>query len=430
MKLTKLEILRYRGVAPGTQLVFGPSFNLVLGEHGTGKSALLDLISLLLTSDFSGLMQEELSLRYGITLPGMALRISVRNERRSATSEPAHASPERSALLFLGAPEVAPEFEPVVEVELQLDSPATQLVMHADSTCMAWEVDGKPGHSQSMQWALLGRSVWVLLFLASQYLETELKDRLKALLRRTFLLGPSRFDELLGTFGQIGTIRYAMEMHGDEVFPLGLMALPSWLPGWLRERVQGQPSASAIDIGHEDVKQSFLAKFVALAGFTAGTFRVELIENRAFEDGGRVGFGRFGFRFTRRDGSAISEAELSHGQKRLLSFLYYLDVNADFAVADELASGLSARWVEACLSEIGDRQSFLTSHNPLLYEHVPLASLRDLRSSLILCRRELDGGRERCLWSNPEPELAQKLSSARQGGSPSLADLLRAHGLL
>jgi hypothetical protein len=255
------------------------------------------------------------------------------------------------------------------------------------------------------------------------------KERLKELLRRTFLLAPKRFDEALGAFTQIGKSQYGMEMRGDEVFPLGLMGLPTWMPGLLRDRAERGPAAEFIDIRPEQVRQSFLTKFLTLAGFSTGRFRVELLDKRSYEGGGRLEFGRFGFSFTRSDGRVLDQEQLGHGQKRLLSFLYYLDVNEDFVIADELPNGLHPRWLEACLGELDDRQSFLTSQNPLLFEHFPFDSPEDIRASLIHCGIRRHEGREQWVWSNPTEELAAKLFRASREGATSRGALLKAHGL-
>jgi hypothetical protein len=280
-----------------------------------------------------------------------------------------------------------------------------------------------------MHWSVLDRTVWTLIFMVAQYIDRDVKERLKELLRRTFLLAPSRFDEALGMFDHIGNIKYAMEMQGEEVFPLGLMALPTWMPAWLRQQVERQPPSSTLEFPHDGLEHSFLAKFASLAGFPAGKFRVEVVEKRTYENGGRVGFGQFGFRFTRPDGTELTQVQLGHGQKRLLSFLYYLDVNEDFVIADELANGLHPHWVEACLREIGSRQSFLTSQNPLLFEHIAFGSEEALRASVIHCGIETRDGREWLTWSKPTAEVAAKLFEAQQSRTQPLGELLRAHGL-
>jgi energy-coupling factor transporter ATP-binding protein EcfA2 len=426
MKLMKLKIHGYRDVVPGTELVFSPSATLVLGENGTGRTTLLELLALVLCSDFSGLLHEAFSVEYTLDFPGMALHIAVRNEKPSSATRP---GPSGSALLPLRPPEPAPDFESFMEVTLQLDAPASRMVLRANGEGVSWEVDGQPAWSQSMRWSLLDRTVWIVLFMTAQYLEPRVKERLKELLRRTFLLAPTRFDESLGTFTQIGKSQYGMEMRGDEVFPLGLMGLPTWMPGLLRERVERGALAEFIDIHPEQVPRSFLTKFITLAGFSTGRFRVELLDKRSYEGGGRLEFGRFGFSFTRSDGRVLTQEQLGHGQRRLLSFLYYLDVNEDFVIADELANGLHPRWLEACLRELEDRQCFLTSQNPLLFEHIPLDSPEDARASHIYCGVRLHEGREQWVWSNPPAELATRLVRASREGAPSRGALLKAHGL-
>ena len=111
MKLTKLKIHQYRGVTPGTELMFSPSINLILGENGTGRTTLLELMAIVLGSDFSGLGQEEFSLEYELALPGMAIHVKARNARRSGPVVLESPPPSRLALLASrGGPEVVPEF--------------------------------------------------------------------------------------------------------------------------------------------------------------------------------------------------------------------------------------------------------------------------------------------------------------------------------
>jgi hypothetical protein len=429
MKLTKLKIHKYRGVTPGTELMFSPALNLILGENGTGRTTLLDLISIVLGSDFSGLSQEEFSLEYDLALPGMAIHVIARNEKRSGAVVPVPASPTRAALLPLNSLEPIPDFEPLIEATLRPETPASRVVVRADASGLFCQVDERSAYARRMQWSVLDRSVWTLIFMVAQFIAPEDKDRLKELLRRTFLLGPSRFDEALGMFEQIGNIRYAMEMRDGEVFPLGLMALPTWMPAWLRAQVERETPGHALEFSHEELAGNFLARFVSLAGFASGKLRVEVLEKRTFENGGRLGFGNFSFRFIRRDGAELAQAQLGYGQKRLLAFLYYLDVNEDFAVADELASGLHPRWIEACLAEIGRRQAFLTSQNPLLFEHLSFSSAADIRASIILCGAPPREGSDRLVWTHPTSETATRLFEALREGNHSLSELLRVHGL-
>ena len=144
MKLTKLKIHGYRDVAPGTELVFSPSATLVLGENGTGRTTLLDLLVLVLGSDFSGLLHEAFSVEYTLDFPGMELHIAVRNEQPASATRP---KPSDSALLPLRTPEPAPDFESFMEVTLQLDAPASRLVLRALRS-EGIEVDDRDLHDQ------------------------------------------------------------------------------------------------------------------------------------------------------------------------------------------------------------------------------------------------------------------------------------------
>ncbi|WP_228560953.1 MULTISPECIES: hypothetical protein [Myxococcus] len=157
----------------------------------------------------------------------MKLHVFVRNEEKAPAPD-AEAPPRKGAALMpLRTPALDASLHLRIEVDVQFHSPSARLVMRADAAGMDCKVDGEAVWSRSMHWSLLDRSVWTLLFMTAQYIDAGMKERLKALLRRTFLLAPQRFDEALGMFERMGGIRYAMEVRDGEVFPLGLMALPT-----------------------------------------------------------------------------------------------------------------------------------------------------------------------------------------------------------
>jgi hypothetical protein len=59
VRLTRLRIDRFRNVKPGTELRFGPTFNVLLGKNATGKSTLLDLIAAVTNDDLSAYADED-----------------------------------------------------------------------------------------------------------------------------------------------------------------------------------------------------------------------------------------------------------------------------------------------------------------------------------------------------------------------------------
>ncbi|RKH46889.1 ATP-binding protein [Corallococcus sp. AB050B] len=427
MKLSRLQVHHYRGLAPDTVLTFGPGLNVVVGATGSGRTTLLELVSAVLCSDFSGLLREPFALEYALRFDALTVDVAVRNEPPAALPATAgEGGPGDALALPPGA--LAHGLMPSIVATVRWDAAEdARLVMRASATGFACEVAGAEGFSKRMRWSVLDRSVWTLLFMAAQYLERGVKDRLKDLLRETFLLAPPRFDEALGMFEHIGAIRYAMEQRGEELFPLGLMALPTWMPGWLREQVEREPVPPSLLLRHDAMPRGFLARFVTLAGFASGTLSVDVTETTPLSQGGRLGFSGFRFAFTRVDGTPVTQEQLGHGQKRLLSFLYYLDVHEDFVIADELADGLHPDLVRACVQDLGARQSFVTSQNPLLFEHLAFASAEALRASLIRCEPG-GGGQGPWRWTQPTPEEAARWFDAYRAGAVPLGAVLRAQG--
>jgi ATPase subunit of ABC transporter with duplicated ATPase domains len=62
LRLRRLKINKFRAVKPGVELVFHDGFNVLLGRNATGKTTLLDLISMALRFDFSSIRDEDFDL--------------------------------------------------------------------------------------------------------------------------------------------------------------------------------------------------------------------------------------------------------------------------------------------------------------------------------------------------------------------------------
>jgi len=136
------------------------------------------------------------------------------------------------------------------------------------------------------------------------------------------------------------------------------------------------------------------------------------------------------FRFWWEDGTFITHEHLSYGQKRLLTFFYYLECNPDIVIADELVNGLHHRWITASIEAIGQRQAFLTSQNPLLLDYIPITSADEVRRSFILCRAEPRvGERPGWTWDNMSAEDAGELFSAYEVGVEHVSEILQSRGL-
>jgi hypothetical protein len=137
----------------------------------------------------------------------------------------------------------------------------------------------------------------------------------------------------------------------------------------------------------------------------------------------------FTFEITRADGTTIHHDRLSYGQKRLLSFFYYLECNPQVVIADELVNGLHHRWIDACMEAMAGRQAFLTSQNPLLFDYVTFDSIEQVESSFITCKLELVDGHEQMIWQNMTPEEARIFYEGYEVGIEHVGDILITRGL-
>ena len=137
----------------------------------------------------------------------------------------------------------------------------------------------------------------------------------------------------------------------------------------------------------------------------------------------------FTFDVTRRDSSTIHHDRLSYGQKRLLAFFYYLAQNPSIVIADELVNGLHHRWIAACMEAIGSRQAFLTSQNPLLFEHITFDSIDQVQTRFITCAATVIDGAEHLSWQNMPREDAIRFFRGYKAQIESVGDILINRGL-
>lgn len=125
----------------------------------------------------------------------------------------------------------------------------------------------------------------------------------------------------------------------------------------------------------------------------------------------------------------FTHTSLSYGEQRLLSFFAMSDACVDIMVIDELVNGLHHDWIRACLEEIGDRQAFLTSQNPLLLDYLEFNSVEDVETGFILCERvnSPNQGTE-LIWRNPTKEEAREFFTAYELGLQRVSDILITKG--
>jgi AAA domain, putative AbiEii toxin, Type IV TA system len=172
-----------------------------------------------------------------------------------------------------------------------------------------------------------------------------------------------------------------------------------------------------------------LPKFPELASIKTMDMSFTVAGSSQEADGLWWSFGHADFLFSAAGGGVFNHTLLSYGQKRLLAFLYYLDANPRFVIADELVNGMHHDWIRACLDEIDDRQAFLTSQNPLLLDYLPLESVEQVQQTFIQCRADVVDDTTQIVWSNLTGDDAEELFTDYQVGIQHLGELLRARGL-
>lgn len=169
--------------------------------------------------------------------------------------------------------------------------------------------------------------------------------------------------------------------------------------------------------------------FLAALGATEVFADLGLPEIRRTDEETSVTLSQFVLWMKRANGDVLRHTSWSWGQQRLVAFALYLANNKSFVIADELVNGMHHEWIELCLREIGDRQCFITSQNPILVDFVELRSAEQIQRSFTLCSVvEHKPGRTARAWRNMTESEAQTLYEARSVGLQSTSEIMRFHG--
>src|SRR5690349_13421489 len=84
VKLQWFQVNKFRSAKPGTRLTFNEGYNVLLGQNGTGKTTLLNLIAAAIKADFTEFKDEEFDFSYELTSGKASAIVSVRTEDRSS----------------------------------------------------------------------------------------------------------------------------------------------------------------------------------------------------------------------------------------------------------------------------------------------------------------------------------------------------------
>jgi energy-coupling factor transporter ATP-binding protein EcfA2 len=425
-KLKRLKILQYRNVRPGTELRFDDGPNLILGQNASGKTTLLALLSVVCRSTFEDIADEEFALEY-----------ELRGDRFTVTAKVSHrrAGPSTIDRVFGAGSRWEDEYE------LELDDRESQT-----QTTIA---SSKPGVGATAAPGAVGRSVVVSpvdLSLEWSFIAAELVKlggdwvgRGTELLRA--FVNAYRFDESLDGFaamtGEVvdraavpSAARVEVIEHHDAPGKLLVedVFMPESVVAALHQGVRdGSRGQGALDLG--EAGKGFSKRLARALEVEGVSIIPNLLEHRVTSSDRLLRVQGFTFEVSRAGGTTVHHDLLSYGQKRLLSFLYYLECNPSVVIADELVNGLHHRWIDACMEAMASRQAFLTSQNPLLFDYVTFDSSERVQSSFITCQLDLVDGREQMVWQNMPPEEARIFFEAYEVGIEHVGDILITRGL-
>lgn len=403
VKLKRLKINKYRNVRPGTELRFDDGFNLVLGQNASGKTALLSLISMVCRSVFKEIEHEEFALEYTLAANTHTIQVTVTHQRQTDGPEPRLWDDAYTIRIDDGANDPS---------LISSDDKSSSTPLFMDWSFIAAALTNRKDSRTSLRSELL-------IACGNAYRFDESLDGFAAMTGRDSLLKGAAAPP--PTYFQLREVRV----------PRGVIDVTegAYIPNDLANAIQKAFKARSESINVSDAARP-LADQIAAA---LGVKRLEIVpqirerlRNGAESSSISGGFDAYIFR---SDGS-VHHDRWSYGQKRLVAFFYFLALNRDVVIADELVNGLHHRWIQACMEAIGDRQAFLTSQNPLLFDYIPdFESAEQVQSRFVTCKTEIVDGVEQLVWQNMPADHARVFYDAYKDELEQVGEILIARGL-
>lgn len=419
---------------------------MLLGQNGTGKTTLLQWMADFMSGDLESWSREpyrvEVEMEAGVEPDRASLRLLVDNEISELPRKlEAQHGIDKLLPLMNESPRTSLHTRKLTiafidQVYEILERPNHLSLYVNDAPLLAWESPHGAYLVANLFTGTLSRAVDALATSTDAATEAARNQALEHFLNlmsatRGYPPASYRFDESLEFFHRIvagprsetQVEWYPPLISNYHLIPVVLLLL------MVSKLQRTEADIQTLAFSSEDV-QGFLATAVQLFQHRSASLHLDLLAKNVLGGQPVSRYGNLRFTFQRHDGSIIGHDALSYGQKRMLSFLYYLALHPRFIIVDELVNGLHHAWIEACIDQIGDRQGILTSQNPILLDHMSFDSADEVRQRFILCRSERQAdGRDLLIWRDPTQEEAESFFRAYRAGIQHIGEILVDKGL-
>ena len=406
-KLTRLTIKKFRNVAP-TTLEFRPGLNVVLGRNAAGKTTLLRLLSTLVGVSDEALQDDPIEASQHISGEFLEIEHTILRER--VNESPFHLGPGRATRDDL------PTLQETDSFTFQKDG-MTVIKAEALPNEIVLNLKGKQSREARLYPEPPLSAISTILWEIAESTRSSEEWALEVISSQIETAG--RMDESLERFNRL--LKLEVQTDGKHNFRWNDREVPHSISSEVFSKPLPEGTTTTF-------YPEFLHRSARVIGYNSASarFDIERLSSEPRRQNFRLSNLKF---FFKRMGEEISHDRLSYGQKRLLAFFAHADASRDLIIADELVNGLHHEWISACLDEIGERQAFLTSQNPLLLDFLRFDSVEQVRHTFILCERASNDAGAQLIWRNPTEDEAESFFLAYQTGIQRVSDILLTKGL-